>query len=138
MKTLILKTALVLITSFSFAQNNNLSISVSIDNVTSNEGKVLLALHTEDTFMKSEGIASAESTIKDGKVRVTFNNVQPGEYAVIALHDANNNGRMDFQENGMPLEAYGTSNNPMFFGPPQYDEAKFEVKDKNLELKIRF
>ncbi len=138
MKTLFLKTVFLFIVSFSFAQNSGLSISVTIDNVTSDEGKVLLVLHTSDTFMKSDGIDSAESTIENGRVQVTFNHVQPGEYAIIALHDANGNGRMDFQENGMPLEAYGSSNNPMFFGPPQYDEAKFQLEDKNLELNIRF
>jgi uncharacterized protein (DUF2141 family) len=138
MKSLILKLVIVLIASFTYAQNTGQNITVTIDNVTSDEGKVLFALHTKDTFMKGEGIDTAQSTIENGKVSVTFKNVQAGEYAIVALHDANDNGRMDFQENGMPLEAYGTSNNPMFFGPPQYDEAKFEVATTDLEMKIRF
>lgn len=138
MKTLILKLALVLICSISYAQNAGHTITVTIDNVTSDDGKVLFALHTKDTFMKAEGVDTAASSIDNGKVTITFKNVQPGEYAIMALHDANDNGRMDFQENGMPLEAYGTSNNPMFFGPPQYDEAKFEIEDKDLEMTIKF
>jgi len=138
MKTLIFKFIFVLATSLAFSQTNGQTITVTIDNVTSNDGKVLFALHTKETFMKGGGIDSAESIIDDGKVKVVFKNVQPGEYAIMALHDANNNGRMDYRENGMPLEAYGTSNNPMFFGPPQYDEAKFEVSNEDLEMKIRF
>ena len=45
---------------------------------------------------------------------------------------------MDFQPNGMPLENYGMSNNPMNFGPPEFDQAKFEVSDKDVTLEIRF
>jgi len=126
------------VTSFSFAQNTGQTITVSIDNVTSDDGKVVFALHNKNTFMKADAVDTAASTIENGKVTVRFNNVKPGDYAIIALHDANENGKMDFQENGMPLEAYGTSNNPMFFGPPQYEEAKFTIGNKDLELNIRF
>lgn len=138
MKTLVLKLVFVLVASFSYAQDGGQTITVTIDNVTSDEGMVLFALHTKHTFMQAEGIDSAGSKIEGGKVKVTFKNVQPGEYAIMALHDANSNGKMDFQENGMPKEAYGTSNNPMFFGPPNYEEAKFKVSDKDLEMNIRF
>ena len=76
--------------------------------------------------------------IKDGKITLTFENVLPGDYAIMALHDENENMRMDFEDNGMPKESYGISNNVMSFGPPQYDDAKFKVENKNLKLKIRF
>ena len=97
-----------------------------------------MSLHSSETFMKGNGIMDAETEIKDGKVTITFENVQPGDYAIMALHDENDNKRMDFRENGMPLESYGMSNNVMSFGPPQYDDAKFTVEDKDLELDIRF
>ena len=80
----------------------------------------------------------AETEIKDGKVTIIFKNVVPGEYAIMTLHDENDNKRMDFQDNGMPLESYGISKNVMSFGPPNYDEAKFIVEDKDLNLNIRF
>lgn len=138
MKNLILTLALAFSTLFSFAQDEGITITVTIDNVTSNEGKVLMSLHTSETFMKDKGIKDAETTIEDGKVTITFNNVLPGEYAILALHDVNDNKRMDFHENGMPKESFGTSNNVMAMGPPQYDDAKFTVADDDLELNIRF
>jgi len=88
--------------------------------------------------MKGKGLMSAQSKIKDGKITVTFENVKPGDYAIIAFHDENENSKMDFRENGMPLESYGMSNNSMAFGPPNYNDAKFTVADKNLDLNIRF
>ncbi|WP_282044080.1 DUF2141 domain-containing protein [Winogradskyella flava] len=138
MKNLILTFALTLSTLFSFSQDEGITITVTIDNVKNDTGKVLMSLHTSETFMKGKGIIDAESEIKDGKVIITFENVTAGEYAILALHDENSNQRMDFRENGMPLESFGTSNNVMAFGPPQYDDAKFKVEDKDLELNIRF
>ena len=83
-------------------------------------------------------IQGKESKIKDGKTTVTFENVTPGEYAIICYHDKNNNDKMDFSSNGMPLEDYGASNNNMSFGPPNYEDAKFTFKDKDISLEIRF
>jgi uncharacterized protein (DUF2141 family) len=137
-KKLLLTFALALTTLFSFSQDKGITITITIDNVKNDIGKVSFALHTNDTFMKGNGVMNTETTIKDGKVTITFENVQPGEYAIMALHDENENGRMDFRENGMPLESYGTSNNVMAFGPPQYDDAKFNVEKEALELSIRF
>lgn len=99
---------------------------------------MLLGLHTANTFMKAKDIQGIKSEIKDGKITATFTNVPSGTYAIMALHDANNNERMDFDPNGMPTESYGMSNNPMSYGPPQFSEAKFEVANTDLEISIRF
>jgi uncharacterized protein (DUF2141 family) len=137
MKHLILTVALIIISLFSFAQGGQ-TITVTIDNVTSDKGTVSFALHSKDTFMKAAPISGTESKIKDGKVTVTFRNVVPGEYAILASHDANENGKMDFRENGMPLESYGASNNVMNYGPPQFEDAKFTLAKEDLTIKIRF
>ena len=138
-KNLILTFVLALTTLFSFSQEDKgITITITIDNVKNDTGKVSMSLHTSETFMKGNGVMNAETKIKEGKVTITFENVLPGEYAIMALHDENGNDRMDFRENGMPLESYGTSNNVMSFGPPIYDDAKFTVEDKELELNIRF
>lgn len=137
-KNLFLTGALLLTVLFGFSQDSGLSITVTIDNVNNDNGKVIMGLHTKDTFMKGAGIMNSTSAIKDGKVSITFDNVKPGNYAIMALHDENENGRMDFIDNGMPKESYGMSNNPMSFGPPVYEDAEFTVSDENLELHIRF
>ncbi|WGD35030.1 DUF2141 domain-containing protein [Olleya sp. YS] len=113
------------------------TITVTIDNVKNNTGQVVFALHTKDTWMKGQGVQNTTTTIENNSVTITFTNVQPGTYSIMALHDVNNNNRMDF-ENGMPQESYGMSNNPMSYGPPQFSEAKFEVTNEDLEFNIRF
>jgi len=85
MKTLSLLIALVLTVSFTNAQENETdkTITVTIENITNNNGQVILSLHTADTFMKGSGIQNIESKIKDGKIAVTFKNVKPGTYAIM-------------------------------------------------------
>ena len=134
MKTIAYLIAFI-IASFS-AQSQN--ITVSVDNVLNNKGKVIFALHTADTFMKGPGIKNGESVISEGQAAVIFENVKPGIYAIMVLHDENENNQMDFRTDGMPKEHYGVSNNPMSFGPPQFADAKFDMKADDLYLKIRF
>lgn len=139
MKTLSLFIALIISTTLSFAQTEKgHDINVTIENISNSRGHVIIGLHTADSFMKSDGIQNTESKVKDGKVVVTFKNVAPGQYALLALHDENDNKRMDFEPNGMPLESYGLSNNPMLMGPPTFTDGKFEVTDKNVDVTIKF
>ncbi|GAB4509891.1 DUF2141 domain-containing protein [Flagellimonas sp. MMG031] len=139
MKTVTLALSFFLVSMIAIAQDNNgVDITVTIDNVQSNEGQVLLGLHTAETFMKGPGIQNLQSNIEDGKVTMTFTNVAPGTYAIMALHDANGNKRMDYEPNGMPKESYGMSGNDMTMGPPNFNSAQFQVANENLELNIRF
>jgi len=139
MKTLGLILACVFTSFVTFGQESEtVSITVSINNISNNNGKVIVALHTADTFMKGPGTQNLESTITDGQVSFTFKNVAPGSYAIMALHDENENNRMDFEDNGMPLENYGTSGNDMSMGPPSFELSKFEVTNENLDLNIKF
>lgn len=139
MKSIAFTIAFTLFSFLGFAQGTKgITITVTIDNVKNNNGHVLLGLHSEETFMKGQGIQRAKSEIKDGKIMATFTDVPSGTYAIMALHDANDNERMDFEPSGMPSESYGMSKNPMSYGPPQFEEAKFEVSNKDLEFNIRF
>jgi len=113
------------------------SITVVVPNVPSNKGKVSFALYNKETF-RLKPLQGKSSSIKNHQSTVVFENITPGEYAIICYHDANENGRMDFEPTGMPMEDYGVSNNPASFGPPQYDTAKFVVADKDVTLEIKF
>ncbi len=124
--------------SVAYSQDNLQTIKVSVDNVNNDIGKVIFSLHSQDTFMTMESIQRAESKIKNGEVEVVFKNVALGTYAIMVLHDENENYKMDFDNNGMPLESYGMSNNPLIYGPPQFIDAKFDVLEEDLEFKIRF
>ena len=134
MKTLAYLISFLVGSSLSHAQD----ITVTVDNVTNQNGKVLFALHTAETFLNGPGIQNGESDIYSGSAVFVFEDVKPGTYAIMILHDENSNNRMDYRADGMPGESYGMSNNPMSFGPPSFIDAKFDFKEEDMFLKIRF
>ena len=138
MKTLALILTVLLTAFTSIAQDTTgATVTVTIENVLSDGGTILGGLHTADTFMKGMGVVNAMVPAKNGEVTLTFENVEPGTYAIMVMHDANDNKQMDM-ENGMPKESYGTTGETDLYGPPTFEGAKFEVSGENQEFKIRF
>jgi len=131
----ILTTAVVFVGSL--LTSGNQEITVTVVNATTDNGKVSFALYDQVTFMKTP-LKGASAKIIKGKSTVTFKNITQGEYSVICFHDKNNNGKIDFNENGMPLEDYGASNNNMDFGPPSFLDSKFTVIEEDVCLEIKF
>lgn len=130
----ILVVAMLSITNSISAQNK---ITVTVVNATSDAGKIGYALYTKDNFMGIP-VVGTNGKIVDGKSTIVFENIPAGEYAVICYHDKNDNDKMDFSPNRMPLEDYGASNNVMAFAPPSFETAKFLLKDKEVSLEIKF
>jgi len=131
---IILTSALMITGSFLASKQK---ITVTVINATNNNGKVSFALFDEVTHMKTLLHAKSEKIV-DGRSSVTFENLDKGEYSVICFHDKNKNDKMDFNENGMPLEDYGASNNNMDFGPPSFLDSKFTVIEEDVCLEIKF
>ena len=115
-----------------------LTIKVTIQNVLSDGGTILGGLHTADTFMKGMGVAKAMEPAKEGEVTLTFENVTPGTYAIMVMHDKNDNKQMDMDANGMPQESYGTTGEMNMYGPPSFETSKFELNGEDQEFIIRF
>jgi uncharacterized protein (DUF2141 family) len=139
---------LYFISLVNYAQNSNNSeietnsksyqINVQVKNVTSDSGKVYFALYNSEKGFNERSLYKGEmSDIKNGVATVKFSDLEPNTYAIVCFHDANDNKKMDFEKNGMPLEDYGVSNNVISYGPPQFSDAKFELKDKDLTFEIR-
>ena len=136
MKTLF-TLCLLALSTYAFSQEP-VNLTVTVTNATSDEGTIQFGLYSQDNFMKAPPLESASSSIKDGKASIVFENLEPGVYAVICFHDANGNDKMDFEPNGMPKESYGTSNNIMTMGPPNWDASKFELGKESTDIEIRF
>ena len=121
------------------ADENGVTIEATVTNVLKEGGKIVFALYdSSENFMKRQPVSTKKVNALKGKVSVTFENVTPGNYAVIVLHDMNDNEQMDFDSSGMPKEDYGASNNALKMGPPNFNDAKFTVENKSVTLEIRF
>ncbi|MFN4763369.1 DUF2141 domain-containing protein [Gillisia sp. Q332] len=139
MKYLILFITLF-VSTFAFSQSENTStVTVSVNNLSSNEGCLLMGIYTEMIFMKSAPKYTAKGDIKNGSATITFEGVPPGTYAISGFHDLNGNNKMDFEPGGKPGEPYGISNNKVNpNGPPVWEDSKFEVSREPLKMEIIF
>ena len=112
---------------------------VVINNINSNKGAVCFALyHSESNFCTKNPFRRTESNIEEGSVKVILEDLELKAYAVVCFHDASENGKRDFQNNGMPLEYYRMTNNVISFGPPHFDKGKFELINKDVSFEIKF
>lgn len=129
----ILTSALMITGSFLASKQK---ITVTVINATNNNGKVSFALFDEVTHMKTLLHTKSEKIV-DGRSSVTFENLDKGEYSIICFHDKNKNDKMDFNENGIPTEDYGSSCK-LTFGQPSYLGSKFTIAEEDLTLEVKF
>jgi uncharacterized protein (DUF2141 family) len=70
-------------------------------------------------------------------LRLTFSELEPGEYAVGVYQDLNGNGRLDATVARNPTEPWGISNNPRPNDrSPTFDEAKFTLPPSGTKIMI--
>ena len=109
------------------AQN---TIEVSLTKFDSNEGIVLVGLYNDAGDFLDKTFMSISSEIVDKEAKVIFTDVPDGIYAISSYHDEDDNGSLNMILGMIPSESYGCSNGARgFFGPPKWENAKFEVKD---------
>ena len=129
-------TIVLFISAFGFAQNANLTVSVS--DLKNNNGTLTAELYnSKEKFLKT-AFKTVSTAIKSNSATVTFIGIPKGEYTVLVYHDENKNGKLDKYLIGMPKESVAVSNNAKgFMGPPKYEEAKFTVTaDTKINIKM--
>ena len=138
---MILSHYIIVLFSF-FAQPATSTLELEISEFRNTDGHVLVSVFDNANDYPTEG----EKAVVNKKVKitakthvVTIEDLPQGEYAVVFLHDENDNEEMDTNFVGAPEEGYGASNDAVnTFSAPKYEEAKFllEGEKKSLKLKI--
>lgn len=140
MNLLVKITVLTLITllSFQLKAQDNFTITVKVEDVHSNNGKMFIALYNTETGFLKQYYKGEMSKIINNSCTVSFKDIPKGVYAVSIFHDENDNGKMDTNFFGIPSEDYGCSNNATgFMGPPKWEDAKFELnKNKSITISL--
>ena len=118
----------------STSQPKTVSITVQVDGLKNKNGYVAIGLFDGyGDFPEGDGLASKYVEADGSSVEVTFDKLEPGEYAIAVLHDENGNEEMDYNEYGMPEEGFAFSNNAMGQdGPPSFGDASFEVNSDKV------
>lgn len=122
---------------------NTNTLTIEVTGFAPVKGNLILSVYN-----KAEGFPqSAEATyqtasmpVRAGKVNIPLLKIPNGTYAVAFFHDANGNGKMDYNFFGLPTEGYGFSNNAMGkFGPPSFKAASFTFTGtEKVTMKVKY
>lgn len=102
-------------------------IEAQITDLPSNDGMVFIMLCTRAAYeANGRGCERARVAPSERSANHLFEDVASGEYVIQAIHDANDNGKVDRKWYGKPKEAYGMSTNPKpRRGRPKFDDGAF-------------
>lgn len=121
------------------AQSPCPGIHVKILNIENSTGSVACALFESSTGFPSEFLHAATNVmiikIRKAQARCDFEDIPPGTYAMVVIHDANMNGKLDANMIGIPTEGYGFSNDAKgTLGAPSFSAANFAYDGQSLDL----
>ena len=86
----------------------------------------------------SAALTSEAVPAQRGLTELVVRGLDKGEYAVVVLHDENENQKLDRNRFHMPVEQWGMSNNPgHFLSAPSFSEASFRLEgDKWIRVHL--
>ena len=125
-----------------FVQPSTSTLELEISEFRNTKGHVLISVFDNAIdFPENEDNAIVNKKVKVSEKThfITIKDLPQGEYAVVFLHDENDNEEMDTNFVGAPEEGYGASNDAVnTFSAPKYKDARFllEGEKKSLKLKI--
>jgi len=114
------------------------NVIVTVTGIRDARGTIRVAVCPRSEFLKPHCRYVGQAPAQLDRVSVTIADVPFGVYAAQAFHDVNNNGVLDRNWLGMPLEGMGFSNDtPFRFGPPSFNEAAFHLSAEKTEIIFR-
>jgi uncharacterized protein (DUF2141 family) len=127
MKTLVLTLAALTLTAGATQAE---TVTVTLRGVQARPGQIMASLNTREQFLRAGPAYTAVAAPVAGEVTLTFENVAPGDYALMVMHDLNANERFDYGTDGW---AFSNSARPLM-GPPAFDDHKFTVAGAPVTL----
>lgn len=127
-----------LLQSFNSLAQDSVSFKVKVEGFKNINGKLMVALYdSELTFLNKEFLT--DSTQVDNSVKdIAFIVEGNKRYAVAIFHDENDNGVLDKNGLGIPVEPYAFGNNATgWFGPPTFFEASILIENTDTVMVIK-
>ncbi len=134
----------IFLTLLSYNALSQSKINVHINNLQNNKGTCIVCLYNSAKEFSNKGkpVECKTVTVANKSAGTVFENVAPGTYAILVIHDANNNRKFDTNFMGMPKEGYGASQNKLpFAAAPKFDENSFTVTENsttNSNIRLRY
>ena len=120
------------------AQAHAAPLQVTVSNVHSMKGHVRVDLCTAQTFLGDCVLSAASPPAPGGETTVFFPDVPPGEYAIQAYQDENDDHEVNRNRFGIPTEGFGFSHDAAFsLGPPKWKHARFSIDDRGASVRVK-
>jgi uncharacterized protein (DUF2141 family) len=117
------------------------NLVVKFNSLKNTKGRVCLTVFSGPKGFPAGGTGSSlkSSRCIDAKNgSVTFTNLPLGNYAIAAIHDSNNDGKLNTNPLGVPSEGFGFSNNPPIrFGPASFADSQVFVSGTKTVVQIQ-
>ena len=111
------------------------TVLVTVENVESSKGDVSVALC--DKGLSKDGCPFGTGrTAATGTMEFVFENIPPGNYAVVAFHDLNSNREFD-QILGVPREPYALSKDAANKMIPTFKDAALAIGEGETRVTIK-
>ena len=115
-------------------------VDVRFEGMRSTKGMIRACLTRDPRYFpkcEKDPAARRMSISASDPAEMRFNDLAPGDYALLVLHDENGNARVDTML-GIPREGVGFSRNPkLIMGPPAFEAVRFAVGDHAVEQVVR-
>ena len=115
------------------------SLVVSFDKLRSTKGVIQVCLTADPENFPAcvDDKAAIERVVRADAGSLRIGGLAHGGYALAAIHDENNNNKLDTFA-GIPKEGIGFSQNPRLgFGPPRFTAARFTVGAQPVNHSVR-
>jgi uncharacterized protein (DUF2141 family) len=117
-------------------------VRVEVATLHNSKGHVLCALFdSEDAYMQGRPAMRVIADPMRPVATCIFHDVAPGVYMISAVHDENDDGKLDKNLFGAPKEGYAVSNNHTYIlKGPDFKESSVELHDgpNTIELRLRY
>lgn len=121
----------------------NGQLVVEVNGLRNQQGQMCFSVFSESQGFPDQSDATIQKQcveITSSPVSATFNDLQPGSYAVAVLHDANRDNTANRNFLGIPVEGFGFSQNPVIrTGPPRFNDAAVVVAGRtNVQVRLNY
>ena len=119
-------------------QDEKGNLSLTLTNIPDNKGKLMIGVFDQDGFLDKAVTGKSVDAKGKNEITVTFKDLDYGQYAISVLHDKNENGKMDFNQQGMPQEDWAMSGTNPPDQQPQWELAKFSFDQSDQKIELSF
>lgn len=115
-------------------------LTINVQGLKAAKGRVCYSLFSSSAgfpMSANQAIRAECIAANSNSSAIAFGNLTPGTYAVAVFHDMNNDGQLNKNTFGIPMEGFGFSQNPgIVSGPPKFRDAAIFVAGSGNAINI--